>query len=514
MKLNSYYVKMNVVMTIINMVVSNILKLINRSLLVRHISLLYLGYNGLFSNIISVLSLAELGIGSMMIYALYKPYAQKDYGKVNSYLQLYRRIYLYIFAVISSGGLIVSFFLPRLIKPEEFLPDTFLVYFLFLANAAIGYLFTYKRSILLVKEKGYYITTIQSLTAIATSVLNFLILITTKNYILYLCNQIFFTMVTNLLINYFSIREGKVFKEVSPVSLTLDEKVSLRENVVGSFLSKVASVVVLGTDNILISTFINIKTIAIYSNYIILTGLINTLMSSFTQPIMASVGGSLHKKETTTQSALDLFEFHTFSIFVFNVVFSLVFMVQVNPFMRLWVGEQFLLPMEIVVLLTLNVYLYNSRQTLFLFINAYGLYKYEKLKSILEAILNLVLSILLASTFGLGLFGIILGTFLSTLCVPIIIEPIFVFKNGFKLTPLVYWKMTIKYYFFFIVSALVLLGIRYLFDFPKTWLGFVGSGLMNTAIVLGLVILAFHRNPNFKLFLEKFHLLKLMGREG
>lgn len=508
MKLNSYYVKMNVSMTILNMVVSNILKLINRSILVRHISLLYLGYNGLFSNIISVLSLTELGIGSMMIYALYKPYAQQDYGKVNSYLELYKKIYLYIFGAILSGGIVVSFFLPRLIRAEEFLPDTFLVYFLFLANSVIGYLFTYRRSILLVKEKGYYITTIQSIVAVITSLVNVLILVTTKNYILYLCNQILFTMVLNIVINYFANQEGQIFKMASNVPLSIQEKMSLKENIVGSFLSKVASVVVTGTDNILISTFINIKTVAIYSNYIILTGLINTLMSSFTQPIMASVGATLYQKETTRDSALELFEFHTFSIFVFNFIFSLVFMIQVNPFIALWVGDSFVLPLNVVVLLTFNVYLFNSRQTLFLFVNVYGLYRYEKLKAVLEAILNLGLSILFVFTFKLGLFGIILGTFLSTLCVPIVIEPIFVFRYGFGLSPLVYWKITIKYYLLFVASAMMVLGINHWIDFPKTWIGFVVTTLLNMGIVLALVSLFSFKNQNFKLFLDKFSLLK------
>lgn len=439
-----------------------------------------------------------------MIYALYKPYAQQDYGKLNSYLSLYRKIYVSVFAVMLCGGLIMSFFLPSLIRPEEFLADTYLIYYLFLANSVIGYLFAYKRSILLVKEKGYYVTNIQSVTALLLSLTNMLILAYTKSYLLYLCHQILFTILNNVLINYFANKESIAFNAFEPTPLTKEELTGLKENVFGSFLSKIASVAVLGTDNILISTLINLKTVAIYSNYAVLTSLVNALMASLTQPLMASVGGMLHQKNSSKEAALRLFERHTFAIFGCNYVLSLMFLSQVNTFMTLWLGQSFVLPFEVVLLLTANLYLYNSRQTLFLFINAYGLYRYEKVKSILEAVLNLLFSILLVLVFKLGLFGIILGTFLSTLCSPIIIEPIFVFKHGFQLSPLMYWKRTLHYYAFFVVSVMGVLWFNHLIHFPKTWLGFLVGVVSNLMVVFGLLLCFSYRTPYFKAFLAKY----------
>ena len=216
-----------------------IVSFVNRSFFIYFLGIVYLGLNGLFTSILSMLSLAELGMTTAIAVSLYKPLAENDYSKVNSYMNLFKNIYIKISGIVGVLGLIISFFLPYLIKDVDITAEIYIIYYLFLINAATSYLFTYKRTLLEADQKRYIIVTIDFFVFLIGSILQWLFLITTGNFIVYLLIMILMTISSNILIsrkieriyNYISDKE---VKEVTKI-----EKRSFYRNVKGTVISKI-----------------------------------------------------------------------------------------------------------------------------------------------------------------------------------------------------------------------------------------------------------------------------------
>lgn len=497
--INKSFFKINVITSILTIFISVIIQFINRTLLVKNISIVYIGYNGLFSNIFSFLSLLELGIGPAIMYALYKPYAEGNFKKVNTYLRMYKKIYIILFIVILSIGVLLSFFLQFIINENEFYDDTILIYILFLLNSSIGYLFIYYKSILILNQKNYYLNYVTTLVSFINIIPFYVILVYTKDFKFYLMYQIFSTICLNLIIRYLAIKEVKFLNEFGKDSLVAEDIYDLKKTVFGNFIGKISGFIVFSTDNILISKFINISLVGIYSNYIILVNIINSITQAFNNPIKASVANYINTQENKNNGK-DVFYIHHFLIFFINTFFSVVFYFSVNPFIKLWIGENFLLSNNILMLIVINMYITNSRNTLALFYDIYGLSKYDKVKAIVEMFLNLFLSILFLKYFNMGIFGILLGTLVSSILLPFWYEPFIIFKNVFKVSVLEYWYKNIQYILVFISINFILeyinKNIIYI-EYVNFYI-FIFNVFINVLITLIILLLLFYKTKIFK----------------
>lgn len=266
------------------------IQFISRTIFIRFLGIEYLGLNGLFTNILSMLSLAELGVGTSIIFSLYKPLQQEDTATIKALMHLYKKIYNIIGIAIGIIGCLLIPFLPVIVGKDVGIPNIQLLYLLFLANSVFSYFFTYNRSLLNADQLGYLNVINTFAYLVVATVIQVFVLYTTGNYALYLLIQIICTVISNIDI---SLRVKKRYKHVFQYQeiKKLDRETIkiLKQNTIGNLSNKIGSVVVLSTDNILISIFVNLAAVGRYSNYVLIVNSIKGIFNQFTNSITAAL---------------------------------------------------------------------------------------------------------------------------------------------------------------------------------------------------------------------------------
>lgn len=455
----------------------------------------YLGLDGTFSNILVTLSLAELGLGDAILFSLYKPLAEKDAPKLCALMDFYRRVYRVIGISVAALGCALVPLLPRLIRDLPDLPHVYLIYFLFVINSALSYFFVYKQSLILADQRRYLITAWRYGLWTVLYLLQALFLWLTRQYLVYLILQLAETLLENWIL---ARKADKIYLFLKEPAEPLDRqtKQAIVRNTRATFLHKLGGAVVFNTDNLLISYFIGVVSVGLYSNYLlVIKGLRNVYKMVF-----AAFSGSVGNLGATEDHVAALRVYRRMS-FAGNWMigwFSICLLVLFNPFLSLWVGEHYLFPMEIVFVIVLNFYITGMREVNLTFQNGYGLFRKMRYKSVFEAIINLAISILLAKP--LGIVGIFIGTLASTMLTCFWVEPYLLFRYVFD-HPLRNYFLQYTAFSLLVVIAGVL-----------TWM--ISSLLPNTgfvifaakAVICGLVpniifCATLHRSEEFKYYL-------------
>ncbi|BDP49458.1 sugar translocase [Enterococcus faecium] len=479
-----------------------VIQFVGRSFFIYFLGAKYLGLNGLFTNILSFLSLAELGIGSSIIYSLYKPLAQKDESKVKALMNLYKKTYEFIGIFIGIVGVLIIPLLPLFIKNSTDIPHMYRYYVLFLLNSVLSYFFTYKRSLAIADQKNYLVAINDFAFLFFMNIVQVIALYFRHRIRIGFLVQILFTLFSNINISRTVDKRYSYLKEKDVVSLDKQTKDEVKKNVKGilPLHSKIGGVIVMGTDNILISTFVNLTAVGIYSNYSLIVTSVQNLCKQITNSITASVGNfavSNKKKDS-----FELFKKHFFinhSLIFFSSILLLTLM---NPFISLWVGAKYMLPMSTTILIVLNYSVQVYRNTSFVFIESFGLYWSQRKKPIIEAGVNLLLSLLLLIVFDMGINGVLIGTIGSSLGFVIWYEAFIIYKTVFEKRFihffLTFWRSFIE----LIISAIVVFLLNeYLANGGSTFLQFITKTLITIVTeLIAKIILAIFSN---KFYLEK-----------
>lgn len=394
--------------------VKMIITFLTRALFIQKLGIELLGIQGVFTNILSVLSLAELGFGSTLSLVLYKPLAHNDYRTVSSLMKMFRKLYLIVGLIVLSFGLIILPFLPFLGKEFE-LTKIGGYYLLFLANSVVSYFFTYKRTLLNANQRGY-LTSINDIAFwLLVQIFQVIALYTTKNYYLFLVIQIIGTILSNLNISNIVDRQFPKYVDYTDnLTVTTDQIDEVKRNTVGSMSAKLGNVVVTSTDNILISAFVSVSAVGVFSNYsLIITSGVQALLTNLLFGLTPSIGNYIYTKNVVDVKRLyETITFYGFSLLTFCVPGLLL----VTPsFIVMWVGNNLLLPSYVLACLIANLCISVNRLVTTSFINAYGLAWYARKRPILEASANLFISLVFLKIFNLGIFGVVLGTLVSSL---------------------------------------------------------------------------------------------------
>lgn len=464
-----------------------------RMVFVRTLSAEYLGINGLFSNILTMLSIAELGVGSAIVFSMYEPLAQSDEPRLRALMGLYRRAYVTIGLVVAGVGALLTPLLPFLILEMPEIPHIQLIYLMFVVNSAITYFFSYKRSFLIADQKRY-ITTIYRYTLFAVlNIVQILLLITTANYLLFLAAQIVFTLLENIAVSR-RVDRMYPFLRVKPVPpLGPDDRATITRNIKALVLHRLGGAVLVGTDSIVISKFVGIVAVGLYSNYLLITNALSVVLGVVFSSLTASVGNlsalESRERQIGTFKAIDLavylcYSFATISLFVLF-----------NPFIELWLGSEFLFDWPIVLAIAVNFYLTGVRNSLWIFKDAKGIFWPDRYRPLAEVVVNLVLSVVLAQHYGM--LGVLAGTALSTLLVCLPIEPYVLYKHGFAGSPRGYYAR----YLLRGITALGLGALTWAIASILPWSGFVGFAAMATTCLLvpnAANILFFARSTEFQ----------------
>ncbi len=402
----------------------------------------YLGLNGLFSDILSMLSLAELGFGTSIVFSLYEPMARNDIEKIKSLMALYKRAYYIVGTSIILAGSLLAPYLNLFVKemPEN-IPNIELIYILNVFNTGISYFFIYKASILFVDQKKYVETVIHTSAKLVSYVLEIVVLIKTGNYYLYLGISILETLVQNMVVSWQVDRMYPYIRDRDVMPLKTSDKNVIKRNVGAMVFHKLGSVVVFSTDNILMAKLVSISAVGIYSNYIMIRRVLETVINLVYTPLAASIG-NLNASESAEKKYQAFIQINFFSAWVFG--FGCICLACLyNPFISLWLGKDYLLPSHTVLIIVVNFYFFCMRVPIGRTKEAMGLFWMDRYKPIPEILINLAVSIWLGRAMGLD--GILWGTFISTLLVPFWIEPFVVYRYGLNRSPIDYFIKYILY---------------------------------------------------------------------
>ena len=425
----------NVTVNLTSQIISTLISFVCRTVFIHTLGQTYLGVDGLFGNFLSLLALAELGIGQTIIYHMYQPLAQHDQKKLGALMALFKKAYHTIGLIIGVVGLALTPCYHFFINSDVNVPHLTLIYLLYVFNSVITYFFSYQQCIITADQKGYVCTLYKYGFCILQNITQILVLIFLRNFIVYFCLQILFSFFTN----YFLARKaGKMYpflKKYADQKLSPEDRKDISRNIKAMFLHRFGGVVVNGTDNLLISKLFGVISVGLYSNYYMITSTLNSLTSQIFDGIMASVGnlGAVEGKKKSYRVFLSV-NFAGFWIFSFC---SICLFCLFNPFIELWVGNKMLLPANVVFVIVLNFYATGMRQAVLTFKTSLGLFWYDRYKALAEALINLAASILLAQVFGME--GVFLGTLVSIVTTDLWVEPLVLYRHGFHRSPVPYF---------------------------------------------------------------------------
>ena len=466
-----------------------------RSVFIRCLSEDYLGINGLYSNILSMLSLAELGFGTAMVYSMYLPLANRDYKKLAQLMQLYKRAYQIIGSVVLVLGLCVVPFLNAIIRNKPNVDGLTFYYLLFLGDTVLSYwFFAYRNSILQADQKAYVITVYQSIFNLIKSAIQIILLLCFRSYTVYLLTQIACTVIQNIAL---AIKVKQEYPELSGQStetLPADEKRRIFQDVKALMLSRISHVVLNSSDTIIISAFVGIRWVGLLSNFNMVVEAITGILCQITSAISASLGNYFAQEDS--ESGYQLFKHVDFLNFWLYGFSTIALIVLLNPFVTLWIGSDFTIPFAVVVALVLRFLVNGQMNTLSTFRSSLGLFTQGKYRPLIAAGLNIILSIGLS--YVCGVTGVLIATAITRCCVNLWYTPWILHRDGFR--------KSVKPYFVSWLQRLLVLAVLTGLMIIISWLVFRdGVTFGNFAIMVLLVaiipnavlVLIYHRCTDF-----------------
>lgn len=487
----------NIVFNLGGNVVNSLLMFVSRTVFISTLGTTYLGVNGLLTNILSMLSLTELGVGTAISFSLYKPIAEKDDKKIISIMAFYKKAYRYIGLFVFISGLIVMPFLKYIIKDYKVVDNLYIIYFLYLLNTAYTYLFTYKRTLITADQKGYKLVPFTTIFKVITIILQIIVLVLTKSFILYLVVQLITSLLENIVVNRYIDKKYPILNNKSEKIEEKELKVIVK-NIKAMMFHKIGDFCINSTDNIVISAFINITAVGIYSNYLMIINMINQFVMIFFNSLTASLGNLIAQEGREKNFKIfNIIDFMGFWIYGFVTV---CFYNLMNPFITLWIGSQNLLSKGIVIVVILNYYLTGMRVSVSTVKGAAGLYDDDKYIPIIQSVINLVVSLILVQK--IGLVGVFIGTLISSVVLPCWYRPMLIYKKIFKVSPLEYFIKYLKYLIIVVINILITSTLINLTCSTLNIFTFIIMLLISVIVPNIVILLLFWRSEEFKYLLE------------
>lgn len=384
-----------------------------RTAMIYFMGVQYLGLNSLFASILQVLNLAELGVGNAMVYSMYKPIAEDDKITICALMRLYKTYYRVIGLVIAVAGLLLTPFIPRLINGD--LPPELNIYVLYLLNLAVTvlsyWLFAYKNSLLQAHQRIDVTSKVTLVTNTIQYGLQFIVLVTIKNYYVYVLVALGTQALTNIVT---AIVATKMYPDYHPIGkLSKNQVRNINHRIRDLFTSKLGNVIVNSADTVVISAFLGLTMLAVYQNYyFILTSIIGFITVVF-QSCTAGIGNSVIV-ESKEKNFNDLKKF-TFLIAWIAGVCTCCFLCLYQPFMEIWVGKDLMLDFGAVVCFCIYYFIYEINQLLNTYKDAAGIWHEDRFRPLVTALANLVMNLIMVQFWGI--YGVLLSTVVSMLFV-------------------------------------------------------------------------------------------------
>lgn len=447
----------NMFFGIIQKIIQIVVPFVMRTAMIYFMGVQYLGLNSLFTSLLQVINLAELGVGSAMIYSMYKPIADDDNLKICAILNLYRKYYNIIGFVIAIIGLSVIPLVPELIKEDVPLEiNVYIIYLINLGTTVLSYwLLGYRSSILYAHQRVDITSRISLVISCVQYFFQFIVLWIFNSYYFYVL--MFF--IGQVAINLVTARvASKMYPNYKPKGdLDIEEVNNIKKQIKALFTAKLGAVIVNSVDTIVISAFLGLTTLAIYQNYYFILSSIYGIIGIVFTSIVAGIGNSLIK-ETLEKNYNDLLKLTFIISWIINIC-CCCFAGLYQPFMEIWVGKELMLDYSYVILFCILFYVLEISMIWATVKDAAGMWYTDRYRTLIGAFANLCLNLILVNL--IGLYGIMLSTILSYVLItmPWIIHNIF--KYIYKTTPKYYLKKIVCYILATIVSCLISIILCY-----------------------------------------------------
>lgn len=496
----------NILTSVLYKVLILIVGLITRRYMVNILGDEITGIYSLFISILGFLAVAELGIGSAIVFSMYKPISDGDIDKVSALYHLYKKIYLIIFLVINLVGLIITPFLPVLASGFTIGKEIYFTYILFLVSTSISYLYAYKSSFINAHMDNHITNSIRSIFQIVELVVQVFIIIWLESFIIFLAVHLISNISQWIATNYIFSKRYKHLtnnnKELSPL-LTKEVK----DKTKAMFYHKVGGLLVNTMDSLIISAFIGVNVLGKYSNYVlIITSMIGILSLVFTS--IVTVLGHAFAKFTKNILNTQFKKIYLVN-FLMGMIFFLGFFSVSEELIKILFNDKVVLESELVIIMTLNYFIQFMRLTVLSFKDASGTFYQDRYKPIVEGVTNLFLSLLFVYFWGLP--GVLIATIITNLMIAHTIEPFVLYKYGFEMNPKKYY---IHHYLGMLLFS-VLIVLFKLIPFPNynnLYLLLIIKGLTSILVsavvmlILYITIVDFRTNANslYKEMMQKF----------
>ena len=441
-------------------IVGMALGFVTRAIFVKKLGNECTGLNGLFSNILTMLSIAETGIGTAIIVNLYKEVAKDNVEKIKTLLQFYKKVYRIIALVVMVVGLSILPFLNLLTGEVHISENIHVIFVLYLLESVVSYLLAYKRSIIYANQKNYYINIVDIGYNIIVNVLQIAYLCVFANFTGFIAIKIVCRLIENIIVTKIADKKYPYIKEKNVKTIRKIDKYSIYTRVKGLFFHRISGFVVTGTDNIIISTSSNlgITFVGLYSNYNLILAVLRNLFGQIFTSMTPGIGNLLVEKDE--EKTYSLFKtIHLMNSWVYAYA-AISFYFISKPFVSIWLGNDYILSSFTIVMLTINFYITGLRNTYLSFKEAAGVFYEDRYVALTEAIVNLVASLLLVRFIGLP--GVFIGTTISTMVTYIFTYPRFVYKKILNRNTREYVTDLSKYLILFALSFACVYGIEWI----------------------------------------------------
>lgn len=473
--------------------IMTLLGFLTRKVFVDNVGVEYLGLNGLLQNILGVVTLIEGGFGTSVVYNLYKPLAEKNQEKIIALLQLYKKVYRYIALGIVAFSICLFPFIDLFIKDAKNLSYVSIVYFIFVFNSVIQYFTAYKWSLINADQKNYKLTSINLIYQVGLSITKLLILYYTKNYILYLTIEALFNLGLNIAIVK---KANQLYPYICTSKKYIVEtniKANIISNVKSLFFHSLGGYFMNSTANIVISSFVGITIVGLYSNYTLLTGYVNSLSKQILNSVSESVGNLI--AEENKEKSYQVFKIIFFINFLV-ISYSCILLLTIIPhFISWWLGKEYILSNTTLILIIINFYIDGMRTSALIFKVKSGIFKQDRFSPLLQGIINLILSLILVQYWGIN--GVLFSYGFSILCIGFWQFPRLVYKYSFNKPLFLYFKQ----YFYYTITAIgSFLIIKIILEFVminNSFFKALSNGVISFLIISLIYFISFHRQQVF-----------------
>lgn len=486
----------NISYRLVSQVASIILKFVSRTIFIYILGVEYLGINGLFSEILQMLSLADLGFGTAMVYSMYKPLAEHDEKRLIQLVALYKKIYTIIAISITIIGISLVPFLKYLVNMDKDIPYLNVYYLLYLANTVSSYLVVYKTCILNADQKNYLISKYNTIFNFISLIVTSAFLLLTHNFMIYLIVQVAVTYANNFYVSHIAEKQYPYIND-KVEKLSKEEGKQIFQNVKSVFIYKVANTLVGSTDNTLISVLIGTIAVGFYSNYCMIVNNITLLINIIFSSVTASIGNMV--VEENKKKSYDVYCLMQFMSFLMSSVAITVTYLVINDLINVWLGEKFVLEQLVSFAIVLNMYFSVVLMPIWCYREATGMYLQTKYVMVATAVVNLVVSVILGKMIGLA--GILFATSIARISTYFWYEPKLLFEQFFGKRVWNYYKDIIKN----IVVTFTVATICSLV-FQKfvviSWGDFFFKAVSVSICALILTIVLYCKDPSFRVIMS------------